>query len=121
MVSGSKKPRSLLKVQGSIQEDQFENENSSDLFIVPDLQLKEQLQLEIEKLRESNSLFFTKMMEAYRVERANNSSLSSTNDFFAKLKTKLEQQNSDLEKKVASLEKNLTSNQKKIGKVAGPN
>ena len=86
---------------------------------MPDLQLKEQLQLEIEKLRESNSLFFTKMMEAYRVERANNSSLSSNNDFIAKIKTKLEQQNIDLEKKVASLEKNLTSNQKKIGKVAG--
>ena len=117
VVSGTKKPLSLLKVQGSIQEEQFENENSSDLFIVPDNQMREQLQLEIEKLRESNSLFFTKMMEAYRVEKANNSNLTSTNEFVTRVKAELEQQNIDLEKKVANLEKNLTINQKKIGKV----
>ena len=117
MVSGTKKPRSLLKVQGSIQEEQFENENSSDLFILPDNQMREQLQLEIEKLRENNSLFFTKMMEAYRVEKANNSNLTSTNEFVTRVKAELEQQNIDLEKKVANLEKNLTINQKKIGKV----
>lgn len=79
--------------------------------------MREQLQLEIEKLRESNSLFFTKMMEAYRVERANNTNLTSTNEFIARVKAELEQQNNELEKKVASLERNLTINQKKIGKV----
>jgi len=84
---------------------------------VPDNQIREQLQLEIEKLRESNSLFFTKMMEAYRVERANNSNLTSTNELMSKIKAELEKQTNELEKKVSVLEKNLTINQKKIGKV----
>lgn len=92
-------------------------EEMSEDLIVTDEILKEKLRVEIELLKDSNSLFFLKILEAYKFEKVSKRELHSQHDFLAEIKSRLEFQNQELERKVSKLEKNLLLNQKKLSKV----